>query len=630
MLTINKLEDRLPKFIWGVFLNKRYKKYTPGLAIAWAFLFLQMQSSTAQGSGLPLGCRSYEALDRLEIKTGIAPLYHSSLKQLSRGDAVRYALTLDTTQLALSEKDRNDLTNIFCDNNEWLATGVVPQTLGERKQGVFEKIQGDTTYRFIPHSQVRASQSSAYFFKTKKPLLGIFYRAPANFYELNQPDFHIRVNPLIHFSLGKSGEEKNLFFLNQRGVELRGGIDDRVFFYSQITDTQVRFPDYVNERIDSTKAIPGNGFYKPYNSTVFDSKKSYDILNGQGHIGFNLTRHLGAQFGHGRNFIGNGYRSLLLSDFSHNYLYLKLNWRVWRLHYQNIFAELQATSAQANPGDELIPKKFMAAHYLSFKFSERLSLGLFEATIFNRDANNGQFEFQYLNPVILYRTVEHLLDSKDNVLIGLDLKWNFRPGMRFYAQLILDEYKFGELTSNKKWWGNKYGIQAGLQYVDAFGIHHLDLRGEFNFVRPYTYTHNEIQYPASYSHYNQPLAHPLGANFKEALFQFRYAPFKRWSLEGRMIRAAFGEDEGGKNWGGNILTSYETHVQEYDNLVGQGAAADTWLAGIDLSFELWHNLFLDLRYFQRKKTSELPERNNLVRFVGGSMRLNVGQARMDF
>ena len=73
------------------------------------------------------------------------------------------------------------------------------------------------------------------------------------------------------------------------------------------------------------------------------------------------------ELGHGRHFIGNGMRSLLLSDFSNNYFYLKFNTRVWKLNYQNLFAELSAVSANQLPGDLLLNKKYMASHYLSFR-----------------------------------------------------------------------------------------------------------------------------------------------------------------------------------------------------------------------------------------------------------------------
>lgn len=583
-----------------------------------------------QGSYLPLGNKAYPLIERMEIRWGGKEQFHPGLKGYGRGDVAGYALQL-AGATELGSRDWWDLNWIFRDNNEWLGEEGQPVTIGGRKAGEFQRVRGDTLYRFIPSpQQLLRSQAAEYYFRSKKPVLGVFYRTPANFLELDKPAFYLRINPMIHFSvMVPGGDADKLLFLNQRGLEIRGGFDDRIYFYSNVTDTQGRFPEYVRSYVSQFQALPGNGYYKPYKSQVFDSAGSYDWLNGQGHIGFNLTPHVGFQFGHGKNFIGNGYRSLFLSDFSHNYLFLKVNWRVWKLHYQNLFAELQATSAQANPGDKALPRKYMAAHYLSFKATERLSFGLFEATIFKRDLPNGQFELQYLNPVILYRSVEHLLDSEDNVLVGLDFRWDLFRRLRLYGQLLMDEYKFGELTSRKGWWANKWGCQAGALYIDAFGLDHLDIRAEFNTARPYTYTHSD-SLGASYTHYNQPLAHPLGANFREFLLSLRYQPFEKWTLEGRLIHAQSGEDEPGKNWGGNILLNYRYRVQDYDNFTGQGIGATTTLLGLELSYELHHNIFLDLHYFYRKKTSELPQRNQLDSYIGAGFRMNVGKMKMDF
>ena len=47
------------------------------------------------------------------------------------------------------------------------------------------------------------------------------------------------------------------------------------------------------------------------------------------------------QFGHGKHFIGNGYRSLLLSDNSFNYPFLRIQTTFGKIQYTNLYAELQ-------------------------------------------------------------------------------------------------------------------------------------------------------------------------------------------------------------------------------------------------------------------------------------------------
>jgi len=603
------------------------KKQTWTLTIA----IFSIAKLFAQGSGLPLGSTNYHIIDRLEIKAGKNAEFNTALKAYTRGEITRFSASLDSASW-LSVLDKQDLRRIYLDNNEWIVHNETGNTIGGRKNEVFVKTGEDSLggiYRRKGATNMEACLADDRYVRCKKPIWRYFYQTPANWLEVNKPNLHLRINPMLNFNIANPNSGDLLFF-NQRGLEIRGGIDDRLYFYTNITDTQGRFPGYVNEYIGKFRAIPGNGFYKGYRSTVFDSKNAYDYINGQGHIGFRVTPKVRLEFGHGKNFIGNGYRSMLLSDFSQNYLYLKANWQVWRFSYQNLFTELTAVSAQANPGDNYLPRKYMAAHYLSFDFTKNLTLGFYEATVFNRDTSSGNgFELQYLNPVILYRSVEHLLDSEDNVLIGMDFKWNLFKRVRLYGQLVLDEFKFSELKARSGWWGNKYGIQMGGQYIDVFGVDHLDLRVEYNSARPYTYTHSDL-IGASYSHYNQALAHPLGANFKEMLSIVRYQPFEKWSVEARFVHAEFGTDDAGNNWGGNILLDYKDRVQEYDNKIGQGINTTTSLFGLDISYELWHNIFFDVHYFKRNKVVEVPIANSTDQYIGAGFRVNTALVRMDF
>ena len=75
--------------------------------------------------------------------------------------------------------------------------------------------------------------------------------------------------------------------------------------------------------------------------------------------------------------------------------------------------------------------------------------------------------------------------------------------------------------------------RLGVKYVDAFNIKNLDLQFETNRVRPYTYSHFDSV--ANYTHYNQPLAHPLGANFQEYIGILKYQPAPRWYINAKAI-----------------------------------------------------------------------------------------------
>lgn len=553
----------------------------------------------AQPTTLPLQSPANQMLDRLAIRSRVSSPIHPEIRPFTRQDAVAYALQLEAADSLLSPADRRDLQYLYDDNSEWVLA-----------------------------CENSMDSVASHCRRNKKPLFGLFYRTPANFYEVNIPAFHLRVNPILNLVAGKGQNDAELIFINQRGLEVRGDVDGRVFFYTNFIESQARFPDYVNQWITEYQAVPGAGFFKSYESKFFNIRSGYDFNVANAYIGGNISKHIGVQFGHGRHFIGNGYRSLFLSDAGNSAFYLKISTRIWRLHYQNLFLELNPVStAVPRPANSILPKKYAAVHYLNFCFSPKLAFGFFEATIFNRSR---QFEFQYLNPVILYRSVEGAIGSPDNVLVGLDGRWDLLHRFRLYGQLMVDEFLFSALykPEEKGWWGNKFGWQAGLKYIDAFGIRRLDLQLEYNKIRPYTYS--SFDSLNSYSHYNQPLAHPLWANFKEVVGLARYQPISRLVLAGRLIRSNTGSDPTGANYGGNPLLGNDSRVSDYGNFTGQGIAATTILAGLDISWQLYHNICLDFNLLLRQKDSADNLLDLKTRVVSLGFRMNTWNQNLDF
>jgi hypothetical protein len=466
---------------------------------------------------------------------------------------------------------------------------------------------------------------------SRRPFLKYLYRSPAHFYEVRVPNFYLSVNPMLDVLGGmeRYNGENHLVMLNRRGLQLRGNIDEKVYFYTDIIESQASFPTYLTNWANTYSAVPGAGFYKVYDSRFTqDPNDGFDYLMSQGYIGINATKFIGVQFGHGRHFIGDGHRSLLLSDFSNNYFYLKLNTRIWKINYQNIFAEL--TQDHANIANDVFKKKYMATHYLSVNVRKNLNIGLFESVIFARD---NAFEVQYLNPLILYRTVEQTLGSPDNVIMGMNFRWDFLKRFSLYGQVLLDEFVFSKVFARKGdpeagWWANKQGIQAGLKYIDVAGLKGLDLQLEFNTVRPYTYSFRDST--ANYTHYNQPLAHPMGANFRELIGIVRYQPIKGLYFRGQLNLATYGLDTLGSNWGGNIHQPYTTYEREFGNVTAQGVKTNLLMGQFTASYMVFHNFFVDLNAIYRKQDAVLDalDNNSLIFSLG--MRWNMTARMNDF
>ena len=586
------------------------------------YLFVFTCNAFAQSPHNLRGDPVYHTFDRMDILRRSDTSLVSSINNFNRKETVRYFQNLWNND-ALSARDRYDLLHVFRDNIEFFPTSEEQQSSETPSDNGLFSNKSD-----IPDTAISAVTRK---YLTRSPFLKYFYKSYANFLELETPSFSMYINPVLHVQYGKEQGNESPVFQNTRGLDLRAYIDDKVYVYLQLLENQRSFLNYQNERISRFNSLPGNGLYKGFESSVMEKLKGFDYFNAKAYVGFNATKSINVEFGHGNHFIGNGFRSLLLSDFSHNYFYLKLNTRIWKFQYQNIFAELTPASVNSIPGDVLIPKKYKATHYLAFLPNSNFEIGLFETVIFGREKF---FELQYLNPVILYRSVEHSLGSPDNVMLGLNLKWNFIRSLSVYGQLILDEFKLDELRERTGWWANKIGYQAGLKYINVLGIDHLDAQIEYNKARPYTYTHRDTLSVgtnislANYSHFSQPLAHPLGANFSETVLLMRYRPASRWMLSGRLLLTDWGDDRPGQNWGGNVLIPHGSREREYGNFTGQGKNTRITAAYFDLQYEFFHNFYADLNIMRRHTTVEGIRQNST--FIGGGIRVNIAAQNFDY
>ncbi|MCH8318278.1 MAG: hypothetical protein IIA88_07245 [Bacteroidetes bacterium] len=529
----------------------------------------------AQGSNIPLNAYSYHLLDRLEIKGELTNAFHSSAKPYNRKFVGTFIDSLDEDIIIGSF-----LSNIEGYDLKYLEI--------ENKGNVL----------------------------SKKPILKHFYRNKSDFLHVDTKDFSLKINPVFYLQYGREGTVNE--YINTRGIEARGIIDKKIGFYAFITENQALHPLYVQQRIIDDEAVPGQGFYKS-----FKNGAAVDYLEARGYIDFGVSKHVGVQFGHDKHFIGNGYRSLMLSDFSNNYLFLKLNTKIWKINYQNLFAQLKVQYKRGF--DTLLTNKYIALHHLSWNATKWLNIGLFEAIVYGRKKG---VDLNYFNPIIFYRALEQDLGSPDNAFVGLDYKVNFLRQFSLYGQVLLDEFNFAQIKDSSGWWGNKFGMQIGLKYIDVAGISNLDWQLEYNAVRPYTYTHRDPQ--SNYTHYNQQLAHPLGANFGEFIEIIRYQPLPKVNLTAKIIYAVYGADSSGSNWGGNIFLDYNTFEREYNNVIGQGVKTSLALIDLTLSYQWKHNIYFDLRYVYRGLDSDLNNRDTNANFVSLAFRMNISQLQFDF
>lgn len=431
----------------------------------------------------------------------------------------------------------------------------------------------DTPYDSINNIQIRDT-------KFNKTWLGrkLFKE---HLLQVEEDDYKIYLDPAFELSAGRdlAADSKNNFMMNTRGVYMYGSIGQRFTFNASFYENLGHFAGYLDSLVTENGIVPGQGRVKNTKAGT-----NFDYAFSTGTISYQLKKHFTFQFGNDRNFIGDGYRSLLLSDNAFPYPFLKVVTDIWKVRYVNIFAVMQDLESLKVNDDKAFRRKYGSFHYLDINIGKHATVGLFEAVIWKSDSITGHrgFDINYINPFIFFRPVEYGIGSPDNVLLGLNLKIKLNSSNNIYGQIMLDEFLLENVIKHNGWWANKQGLMAGFKSYNVFKITNLHVQTEFSYVRPFTYEHREVL--GNYGHYRQPLAHPLGANFWESV-NFIYYKYKKVDLKARLSYALTGFDTDSINYGQNIFRSYEDHrAYEYGNKVGQGLRTSITIAQLTVGY----------------------------------------------
>ncbi|HEY8690178.1 MAG TPA: hypothetical protein VIM07_13165, partial [Chitinophagaceae bacterium] len=135
---------------------------------------------------------------------------------------------------------------------------------------------------------------------------------------------------------------------------------------------------------------------------------------------------------------------------------------------------------------------------------------------------------------------------------------------------------------------------------------------------------------ANYTHYNQSLAHPLGANFREFIGIAKYQPKPKIYVSGRIIYYVQGLDSLGRNFGSNPLENYISRPRDFGFTIGSGYRASCLNASLTASYELKENLFVDATALYRSfKVKEANSTTNTSMITVG-IRLNMARRDYDY
>ncbi len=346
----------------------------------------------------------------------------------------------------------------------------------------------------------------------KKPanFFGWIYRSAffENALVVDTGNFYLTIDPLIHVEMGKDKEDNSGRTLskNTRGAMVRGNIGKKFSFETSFYENQMVLPQYLDAYANTSGIIPGQGRWKAFKST-----QGYDFASASANLSYSPNQHVNFQLGTGKNFVGDGYRSLLLSDASFNTPFWKIISTFGKkdqFQYTKLNASLSSITRRdaGSTGEALFERKTMSTHYLSWLATNWLHIGLFEATLWQTEDSLGTkpLQWQQFNPIIGINTATTGFNDVNHSVVGTNLKIKLPFKAILYHQLVYDG-------------STKYGFQVGAKY---FGIRNLTLQAEYNSVANQTYTSSTpLQ---AYSNYNEALAHPSGNNFNEIIGILNY------------------------------------------------------------------------------------------------------------
>lgn len=419
-----------------------------------------------------------------------------------------------------------------------------------------------------------------------------------NLVQIQGEDYWLALNPILDLQMGKASDlDASYTYVNTRALNFRGGLGKQINFTTTVFESQGRFAGYYNDYAETLKPsggnpaiIPGMGIAKRFKTDA------YDFPLAEANITYAPSKFFDLQLGYGRNFIGDGYRSLLESDGASPYPYFKINTTFWKIKYTNTYMWLKDVRPDVTV-DKTYATKFMANHYLSWNVSNKFNLGLFESVVWT-DTNNRGFDVNFVNPIIFYRSVEFSSSSRSgNALLGMSGKYKWNNNVNLYGQFLLDEFSVSDMAGGENSWKNKFGYQLGAKYYNAFKVKDLLLQLEYNHVRPYVYSHSAVI--TNYGHNNQSMGHQWGGNFEEFVAIGRYHK-GRYYADAKFTIGKRGLDfdtaEDSYNYGGNIYKSYDQN-RPYDTgvKVGQGNKTNIFIADIQAGYLI--NPMTNLKFF---------------------------------
>ena len=357
-------------------------------------------------------------------------------------------------------------------------------------------------------------------------------------FEVHSDDFHLQGDAAFNLEASNYADDQGRrAYTNTRGYVFNGMIGKRIFFHTTFFESQSIFPNYMDSVVSSRGdfnekggskflsrgSVPGYGRWKSF--TRYKSSYDYDYTLATGSFGVVLNRQSYLQFGHEKQFVGHGHRSMLLSDASSPFPFLKAQIGFWqnRITYTTTYAVLQSLERITNIGyankENMFRRLGARFHYLSFQPAGWFSFGFFDATTWTWRKNSSPGSIEYYSPHGWIYTGNGIR----NHITGINGQVNLFKMLQGYGQYAVNVKGRGQAAQvGLKLYGPIYNLVMQIEYNkvgQSFYFYAEDSTNTVFIKEPLQTGTNALDY---YQHNDLMLGHPMGIALDEVILKLNY------------------------------------------------------------------------------------------------------------
>lgn len=344
-------------------------------------------------------------------------------------------------------------------------------------------------------------------------------------FELEGPGYYLTISPTFDFSGGRDLKDTNNrnLFQNTRGFIVEADLLNNFSFSTSFYENQSRVTQYESDyymALGELYIVPSSHYYTQNavipgsGRTKFFKLDGFDYAYAVGNIVYRPIKQLTISMGNNQHFIGDGHRSLLLSDNSYSAPYIRADWKI-SPKFQFTYLRSRHLNLVRRPAtgsvESYYESKGYSVNYFTYKPNEKLNISLFEGTVWNRgdSITSTRVHPLFYNPVPFVSQLALQNKNEINSLFGINVGVQIAAKHRAYGQLALNSFEF-----------DKLGFQIGYRGYNFFGLNDFMVQAEYNYVPSDLYKSDNSR--LNYVHYNTSLGHIRGNGFQEIVIRSNY------------------------------------------------------------------------------------------------------------